>query len=173
MKSIVYGYFTDEIDLLEAVKELQDKGIQIDDVRTPFPIHGLDRILKLPRSRLPKLAFVAGALGGAGGLFFQIWVFTRGWPLVIGGKPFLSLPSFIPVTFELTVLFAAIAMVIGFLVSSNLGPGSIPDILDEEVTNDHFQIVLSNINNTMPDADLANALSATGALGVKHIKTEN
>lgn len=173
MKAIVYGHFTDEIDLLDAVKELQSKGIQIDDVRTPFPVHGLDKVLKLPRSRLPKLAFLAGALGGTIGLFFQIWVFTKAWPLVIGGKPFLSIPSFIPVTFELTVLFAAIAIVIGFLVSSNLGPGSIPDIMDEEVTNDHFQIILTNTHNSKTETELANALSATGALGVKQINTED
>ncbi len=173
MRSIIYGHFTDELDLLNAVKELQNKGIKIDDVRTPFPVHGLDSVLKLPRSRLPIAAFIAGAIGGSLGLLFQIWVFTRGWPLVIGGKPFLSLPSFIPVTFELTVLFAAFAMVILFLVRSNLGPGSLPDILDEEVTNDHFQIILTDRNNSASEAELEEALASTGALGVKNIKTDN
>lgn len=173
MKSLIYGYFTDEPDLIQAIKELQDKGIQIEDVRTPFPVHGLDAVLKYRRSRIPKIAFIAGAAGGALGLLFQIWVFTKAWPLVIGGKPFLSIPSFIPVTFELTVLFAAIAMVIAFLVRSNLGPGSIPDILDDEVTNDHFQIILSGSYNSIPDNELAEALEATGALGVKHKITDN
>jgi hypothetical protein len=142
-------------------------------VRTPFPVHGLDKILKFPRSRLPKVAFIAGVIGGALGLLFQIWVFTRAWPLVIGGKPFLSIPSFIPVTFELVVLFAAFALVIFFLVRSKLGPGSLPDILDEEVTNDHFQIILSDRNNDIPDIELADALASTGALGVKNLKTDN
>lgn len=173
MKSIIYGYFTDELDLMDAVKKLQHKGIRIEDVRTPFPVHGLDAALKFPRSRLPKVAFVAGVIGGALGLLFQIWVFTRGWPLLIGGKPFLALPSFIPVTFELTVLFAAFALVIFFLVRSNLGPGSVPDILDEEVTNDHFQIILTEKNNTFSDSELEVALISTGALGVTQIKTEN
>lgn|SRR5690554_2299101 len=173
MKSIIYGYFTDELELLEAVKELQGKGIQISDVRTPFPVHGLDAVLKYPRSRLPKLAFVAGLAGGALGLLFQIWVFTSAWPLVIGGKPFMAIPSFIPVTFELTVLFAAIGMVVAFLVRSNLGPGSIPDILDEEVTNDHFQIIISKSDNSFSDSELAAALSSTGALGVNQLKTDN
>jgi hypothetical protein len=171
MKSIIYGYFTDEHDLLDAVKNLQNKGIKIEDVRTPFPVHGLDKILKFPRSKLPKVAFAAGLAGGTLGLLFQIWVFTSAWPLVIGGKPYLSLPSFIPVTFELTVLFAAFAMVIVFLVRSKLGPGSLPDILDDEVTNDHFQIILSNTNNTISDTELENELVSTGALGVKNIKT--
>ncbi len=173
MKSVIYGYFTDEPDLLNAVKRLQEKGIRIEDVRTPFPVHGLDAALKFPRSNLPKVAFIAGVIGGALGLLFQIWVFTRAWPLVIGGKPFLSLPSFIPVTFELTVLFAAFAMGIVFLIQSNLGPGSLPDILDEEVTNDHFQIILTDQNNTISVSELTDELISTGALGVKQIKTDN
>lgn len=171
MSSLVYGYFTDEHDLLEAVKKLQDEGIRIEDVRTPFPVHGLDAVLKLPRSGLPKVAFAAGVAGAVLALLFQIWVFTQAWPLVIGGKPYLSLPAFIPVTFEVTVLFAAFAMVFVFLGRSKLGPGSIPDILDEDVTDDHFQIILSEKHNNMKGAELAEALASTGALGINNINT--
>ena len=121
---------------------------------------------------LPKVAFIGGLIGGSLGLLFQIWVFTQAWPLNIGGKPHLALPSFIPVTFEMTVLFAAFAMGIAFLLRSNLGPGSIPDILDEGVTDDHFQIILSEKNNKISETELAEALSATGALDVKQVNTE-
>lgn len=172
MGAIVYGHFTDELDLLKAVEELQDKGIWIADVRTPFPVHGLGELLKFRRSNLPKVAFIGGLIGGSLGLLFQIWVFTQAWPLNIGGKPHLALPSFIPVTFEMTVLFAAFAMGIAFLLRSNLGPGSIPDILDEGVTDDHFQIILSEKNNKISETELAEALSATGALDVKQVNTE-
>lgn len=172
MSAIVYGYFTDEHDLLDAVKELQNKGIKIADVRTPFPVHGLDTVLKLPRSRLPVIAFIGGAIGGALGLLFQIWVFTVGWPMNIGGKPQLALPSFVPVTFELTILFAAFAMGFAFLIRSNLGPGQIPDILDEDVTDDHFQIILSAENNRISESELTEALSATGALDVKQVNSK-
>ena len=172
MKSIVYGYFTDEIKLLDAIKSLQEKGILVADVRSPFPIHGLDSVLKLRRSRLPKVAFIGGIIGGILGLYFQVWVFTEAWPMNIGGKPFLSLPSFIPITFELTILFAAFLMGIAFLVRSNLGPGSIPDILDEQVTDDHFQIILSERNNKLSETELLDALVATGALNVKKVNAE-
>lgn len=172
MKSIVYGHFTDELDLLNAVKELQTKGIHIADVRTPFPVHGLDTALKYRRSHLPKVAFIAGTIGGTLMLLFQIWVFTKGWPLNFGGKPYFSLLSFIPGTFELTVLFAAFAMGIAFLIRSNLGPGSIPDILDEKVTDDHFQIILSEKWNQLSETELSEALTATGALDVKHVNAE-
>jgi hypothetical protein len=172
MGAIVYGHFTDELDLLNAVKELKNKGIRIADVRTPFPVHGLDAALKFPRSHLPKVAFAAGVIGGSLGLLFQVWVFTEGWPLNFGGKPYLSLPSFVPVTFELTVLSAAFAMGIAFLLRSNLGPGKIPNILDEEVTNDHFQIILSTKNNNLSEAELAEALETTGALDVKQVNAK-
>lgn len=172
MGAIIYGHFTDELELLDAVKELKDKGIRIADVRTPFPVHGLDAALKFPRSNLPKVAFIAGVIGGSLGLLFQVWVFTKGWPLNFGGKPHLSIPSFIPVTFELTILFAAFAMGIAFLLRSNLGPGKIPDILDEEVTNDHFQIILTAKNNSLSEIELAEALAATGALDVKQVNEE-
>lgn len=172
MGAIVYGHFTNENDLLKAVKELQGKNIKITDVRTPFPVHGLDTALKLKRSNLPKIAFAAGAIGGILGFGFQAWVFTEAWPINIGGKPYLAIPSFIPVTFELTILFAAFAMVIAFLIKSNLGPGKIPDILDEEVTNDHFQIILSEKNNHLKEPDLAEALAGTGAMNVKHLNSE-
>ena len=77
MRTLVYGYFTDELDLLDAVTNIQDKGVTISDVSTPFPVHGLDAVLKLPRSRLPKVAFVAGFAGGLFGMMFQVWVFTK------------------------------------------------------------------------------------------------
>lgn len=172
MGAIVYGHFTDELELLDAVKELKNKGIRIADVRTPFPVHGLDAALKFPRSNLPKIAFAGGLIGGAIGLFFQIWVFTRGWPLNIGGKPYLALPSFVPVAFEMTVLFAAFAMGFAFLLQSNLGPGKLPDILDEEVTNDHFQVILAAKNNNLSEVELAEALAASGALDVKQVNEE-
>jgi hypothetical protein len=72
----------------------------------------------------------------------------------------------------MTVLFAAFAMGIAFLLRSNLGPGSIPDILDEGVTDDHFQIILSEKNNKITETELAEALAATGALEVKQVNAE-
>ena len=130
-KKIVSGYFTDDKDLIVAIKKLQARNIAIADVRTPFPVHGLDTVLKFKRSRLPRAGFIAGAIGLCVGLGFQAWVFTKAWPLNFGGKPNFSLPSFIPVTFELTVLFTAFALVFGFLIRSKLGPGSDAVLYDE------------------------------------------
>ncbi len=165
-KAFVSGYYLDDKDLVEGIKALQEKNIEIADVRTPFPVHGLDKVLKLRRSRLPRAGFFAGAMGTAIGFGFQAWVFTEAWPLNFGGKPFLSVPSFIPVTFELTVLFAAFALVFGFLISSKLGPGADNIIFDEEVTNDRFQILLEV---TASDSEVLQAeLQSAGAEGVQH-----
>ena len=172
MGAIVYGHFTDELELLEAVKELKNKGIQIADVRTPFPVHGLDAALKFSRSNLPKVAFIAGTIGAILMFYFQYWVFTEGWPLNFGGKPYFSILSSIPGTFEITILFAAFAMGFAFLLRSNLGPGKIPDILDENVTDDHFQIILSEKNNSLSETELVEVLRATGALDVKQVNEE-
>nr|WP_321450211.1 DUF3341 domain-containing protein [uncultured Carboxylicivirga sp.] len=164
-KTYVSGYFPDDKDLIIAIKELQNNNVDIIDVRTPFPVHGLDKVLKMRRSRLPRAGFVAGVVGAVIGFGFQAWVFTEAWPLNFGGKPYLSVPSFVPVTFELTVLFAAFALVFGFLLRSHLGPGADNQIFDEEVTNDRFQILLeASENNT--DA-LQKSLLDVGALGVQ------
>lgn len=136
------AYFNDETDLKSAVKKLKDKNAPIRDVFTPFPVHGLDQLLGYRRSHIPKVGFWGGLIGALAGFGFQAWVFTKAWPLNIGGKPYLSIPSFIPVTFECTVLFAAFAMVFAFLFRSNLGLGAKNKIYDEQVTNDRFLIIL-------------------------------
>ncbi len=164
-KTYVSGYFNDDKDLIVAIKALQARDVVIADVRTPFPVHGLDTVLQLRRSRLPKAGFVAGAIGLCVGFGFQAWVFTVGWPLNFGGKPYLSVPSFIPVTFEVTVLFAALALVFGFLIRSGLGPGAPTEIFDEEVTNDRFQILLA-ANATKKESS-QQLLQEVGALGIR------
>lgn len=164
-RAYVSGYFPDDKDLIVAIKQLQEKDIEIADVRTPFPVHGLDKVLKMRRSRLPKAGFIAGVVGSVVGFGFQAWVFTEAWPLNFGGKPFLSVPSFIPVTFELTVLSAAFALVFGFLIRSQLGPGADNIIYDEEVTNDRFQILLEVTDGNADQ--LKASLNNVGALGVQ------
>ncbi|TLX77709.1 DUF3341 domain-containing protein [Labilibacter sediminis] len=143
----ITGMFFDDKDLIEAIEKIQEKGVFIFDVRTPFPVHGLDDILKYKRSRLPRLGFVAGVLGAICAFLFQAWVFTEAWPINFGGKPLLSVPSFIPVTFEMAVLFAAISLVFGFLIKSGIGPGAETIIFDERTTDDAFLVVIKEDEN--------------------------
>lgn len=103
-KKVLYGLYNDEEDLKRAVKTANSAHLDIMDVFTPFPVHGLDPILGLKESRLHILGFVYGLTGASFGFLFTTWVFTRDWPIVFGGKPFWSVPAFIPITFEMMVL---------------------------------------------------------------------
>lgn len=164
----IKAYYDDDEKLIGSLKILKEKGVEILDVLTPFPVHGLDKLLGYRRSWISRVGFIGGAIGAACGLGFQAWVFVKEYPLNIGGKPFFALPSFIPVTFEMTVLFAAIAMVFAFLMRSKIGPGANPVIHDEKITDDRFVILVgfkgdiseSNING------VKGTLKDTGALGI-------
>lgn len=135
---ILYGLYDDEEILLKAVKKAKAAHLEIMDVFTPFPVHGLDHALELEESRLHQAGFVYGALGTLTAFGFMTWVFTRDWPIIFGGKPYFSAPSFIPITFELTVLFAAVGMVFTFYIVSGLGPGVTNNYLHPRITDDKF-----------------------------------
>jgi len=142
MRRYISAYFTDEENLLSATRILREKDIAILDVLTPFPVHGLDEILGLKDSKIPTVGFIAGAVGTLFAFGFQAWAFVVDYPLLIGGKPHFAIPSFIPITFEVTVLFAAFAMVFAFLFRSRLGLGAKNKIHDERITDDRFLIII-------------------------------
>jgi len=104
------------------VKAANADHLDIDDVYTPFPVHGLDPLLGLEESRLHIAGFIFGSIGCLFGFGFMTWVFTRDWPVIFGGKPYWSVPAFIPITFELTVLFASVGMVLVFYISPRPEP---------------------------------------------------
>jgi len=139
-KEVLFGLYDDEEILLKAVKQAKDDHLDIMDVYTPFPVHGLDPILGLSESRLHIAGFVYGAMGTMTAFGVMTWVFTRDWPIIFGGKPYWSVPAFIPITFELTVLFAAIGMVVSFYTVCGLGPGVTNPVLDDRITDDKFCI---------------------------------
>ncbi len=141
-RSYISIYFDDEVPLLEAVRLLLDKKETIADVLSPFPVHGLDEALSMKRSRIPVGGFIFGALGAILAFGFQAWVFTVSYPLIIGGKPFFSVPTFIPITFEVTVLFAGLSMVAAFLIRSKLKPDIRFKPFDESITDDRFVILI-------------------------------
>lgn len=164
----ISGYYDKEINLLNAVKDLRKNKIKIKDVFSPYPVHGLDHALGLKRSWLPRTAFIGGAVGAISGFGFQAWVFTRAYPINIGGKPFLAAPSFIPVTFECAILFAAFAIVISYLVKSHLGAGANNKIYDERATDDRFVVVLETSDVDSNEAEkIKSKFEDTGALNVK------
>jgi len=170
---IVYGLYNDELELIEAVRLARAEHREIYDVYSPFPVHGLDPVLGLAESRLHIGGFFYGACGTMLAFGFMSWVFTRDWPIIFGGKPFFSAPAFIPITFELTVLFSAIGMVLSFYLICGLGPGAKEINIDDRITDDKFCLAFPSIGATKTDRDqYADFFARTGAAEV-HAKILN
>src|ERR1051325_617358 len=146
-ENFLVGIFDDEHVLLSAVENIRDKGVKIKEVYSPFPVHGLDEVLGYKRSRLPIAAFMFGMTGTSLALIMQIWMLGYDWPMIIGGKNFVSLPPFIPVTFELTVLLSAIGMVATFLIVSDMKPYSWPVQFDVRSTDDKHVMAIDLSSN--------------------------
>ncbi|NJL11575.1 MAG: DUF3341 domain-containing protein [Microscillaceae bacterium] len=141
-KKFLVGIFDDEDVLIPAVKKLRASGVKIHEVYTPYPVHDLDVYLGYKRSRLSKAAFIFGATGTLLAILMQSFMLGFSWPMNIGGKDHLAYPDFVPVTFELTVLLAALGMVATFLISNNLGPGKQALMFDPRSTDDKFVMAI-------------------------------
>lgn len=147
---VLVGYFDSEEKVLDATRAVREAGYSLHDVYTPYAVHGLDEAMGLKPSRLTWVCFGAGLLGGSLALALQLYTSVVSWPLNVGGKPFNSFPAFVPVAFELTVLFAALITVGSFLARVKLFPGNRRAALPR-VTDDRFAIALE------PPAELAAA----------------
>ena len=170
-KEVVYGLYNDEEELLHAIKEAKHQHLDIMDVFTPFPVHGLDAVMELSESRLHIAGFVYGGIGTLTAFLGMTWIFTRDWPIIFGGKPYWSVPAFIPITFELTVLFASIGMVVTFYTICGLGPGVVNPTLDDRITDDKFCLAFNAHGRSSDEVDgLKDFLQSTGAAEV-HTKT--
>lgn len=140
--------FASEDDLLAATRAVRAAGLRVLDTFTPYPVHGLPEAMGLSRSRLPVLCFVAAVVGAALKLWFEYWTATVDWPVNVGGKPWNSLPAFIPVTFEVMVLSAGLTTVLAFLVIGRLRPGKKPLLLAPGITDDRFVLAVEERDAT-------------------------
>ncbi len=164
----IYGLYDDEVDLMDAIKVANAEHLEIRDVFTPFPVHGLDPLLGLEESRLHIAGFVYGGIGTLTAFLGMTWIFTKDWPIIFGGKPYWSVPAFIPITFELTVLFAAIGMVVSFYIVCGMGPGVQEKTLDDRITDDKFCIAF---DKSQVDEHTANSFFKNTGAGEINSKT--
>src|SRR6187200_1119061 len=148
VKKFVVGNFYDEAVLFPAVKKVRRAGYKIHDVYTPFPIHGLDKEMGLRDTSLHTAGFIYGITGTATAVSFITWALTVDWPLNFGGKPFFALPAWIPITFELTVLFSAVGMVLTFCYLCQLAPFVKKDHFNLRSTDDIFLMALACTDKT-------------------------
>jgi hypothetical protein len=121
--SKLYGLvveFDDPQKLMDAAHAAYQEGYRQMDAYTPFPVEGLHEVIGFPRNRVPLIVLIGGLVGGTLGYGFQYWVSKIDYPLNIGGRPLHSWPSFVPVTFEMTILFAALSAVLGMLALNGL-----------------------------------------------------
>jgi hypothetical protein len=141
-RRIFVAGFTQQEHLLTAVRAVKERRWDIVDVYCPYVVHGLDRALGWRRSRLPMACLLGGAMGVALALWFQFWATAWDWPLNVGGRPWNSLPAFVPVTFESMVLLAGFAVVFAWLFRSRLYPGKKALLPLERLTDDRFAVVV-------------------------------
>ncbi len=160
-KDVIYGIYSDEEVLLNAVRLAKKKHLEILDVYSPFPIHGLDHAMGLSESRLHQAGFVYGSLGALLGFLGMTWIMTSDWPIIFGGKPYWPVPSFIPITFEMTVLCAAWGMTITFYTICGLWPGVSNPQLDLRTTDDKFCLAFDK--SEVSEEDVKTLFHETGA----------
>lgn len=145
----VVGFFADGHQLIGAMEKVRGERYKHFDAFTPYPIHGLDAAQGLKRSPIPFVTLGAGLTGFACAFLLQYWTSAIDWPLNVGGKPLNSWPAFVPIMFELTVLFAGLATVGAMLLFNGL-PNIKRRIFDPGITRDKFALW---IGATLPIED--------------------
>lgn len=170
-KVVIHAIFDDEEPLMASVKSLRSQGIRITNAFTPFPVHGLDTAMGLPRTRLAICAFIYGLTGAALATLMMWYMMVSDWPTDVGGKPsfsyYMNVPAFIPITFESTVLCAAHGMAITFFLRSWLVPGAKAKNPDPRTTDDKFMMVVETKAENQSNVE---ALLRTGGASEIHYK---
>lgn len=169
---VIYAMYDDDDVIKTAAKKLVADGVHISDVFSPFPIHGIDPIISVKHTRMGIVAFMFGLIGMTLALMGMRYFMIVDWPMNIGGKPNFSLlenlPSFIPITFEFTVLFAAHGMAITYLLRNKTLPGMPADNPYPRTTDDRFvmEILLSE-NSQFSAEEIHSKVKATDIVQVE------
>jgi hypothetical protein len=168
-KNLIIGIYTEGDALLEGVGKLRKQGVEIFDCFTPFPVHNLDREMGIKRTNLTIGAFISGLMGFLSGLTLQFGMMVFDWPMNIGGKPdsYLMLPSMVPVTFELTILFTAFGMGLLFFYRSRMIHGIKEDMLDIRQTDDRLLLTIESDKLKGNKQEVMEILKNTGAVEVR------
>jgi hypothetical protein len=171
---VIHALYNDDDILMNAVKTVRAEHYHIEEVYTPFPVHGLDKAMGLEGTRIAITSFMYGVLGLTVAVLMMNFIMIEDWPQDIGGKPSFSylenMPAFVPIMFEMTVFFAAHLMVITFYMRSKLWPFKKAENPDPRTTDDHF---LMAIDAGHGDVDaMMKVLEATGAVELNIVEQE-
>jgi hypothetical protein len=152
--------------IYHACEQIRDVGFRRFDAYTPFPVHGLDKAMGLGPSYLPWLVLCAGISGATLAMLFMVWTSHYDLPLNIGGKPTLSIPAFIPVTFEVTILFSGLTAVFGMFFLNSMPTYHHPlfDIARfAKASDDRFFVMIEARDKRYDRARVTEFLQKTGA----------
>jgi hypothetical protein len=169
MSSHLIAVFDDEFSLVRAVQDIRGKDLPIEEVYTPYPIHEIIHAMG-KKSRLQITAYFYGLFGALAVLAFLYWTSVINWPIIYGGKPFNSFPSFIIITIVLTIFIVTVLSLATFSGRARLWPGKQHRIYDPRATDDKFVIVFNK-----DDAGQAGLNAIEGIIkehGVVEIKEE-
>ena len=164
----VAGLWSDDHKILEAANKMREAGYKKFDAITPFPVHGMEEADGIKRSGIPWVTFIAAVMGGSLGLLLQYWTSAVDWPINVGGKPLFSIPAFIPVTFELTVLLAALSSVGAMFLLNGL-PKVNPPIIDPDLTSHKFALWVPDTEEGYSVDKVETFLKELGAEEVKRV----
>lgn len=170
-KRYLIGVFNDEHTLVDAFEKAVAKGVVIEEVYTPYPIHEILMGMKI-KTRISHAAFFYGLFAVIGLLSFMYYAAVVDWPLRFGGKPFNSFPSFIVVTIVGTILIVTILTLFTFSVRAKVYPGKDPEIYDMRATDDKFIILLDEDKMGIAPSEITELFQANGASEV-YQKTNN
>lgn len=171
---VIHAIYNDDDLLMQAVKQVRAEHYHIEEVYTPFPVHGLDKVMGLEPTRIAITSFMYGLVGLAVATTMMNFIMIEDWPQDIGGKPSFSyienMPAFVPIMFEMTVFFAAHLMVITFYMRSKLWPFKKAENPDVRTTDDHFLMAVDTGNHDV--AKMSEFLYNTGAVEISLIETD-
>ena len=165
----VLALYDDPDCLLNAAALAKEHGLEGIDAFTPYPVHGLSEALGVKKSWVPYVTLVMGLSGAALGLTFEIWTSAFDWPINVGGKPYISLPAFIPVMFECGVLLGGTMTLAALILACGL-PNLKSPILDRNFTNDRFGLYVPEYGPGWNEERILRILSRTGAVDVRVIR---
>jgi mono/diheme cytochrome c family protein len=163
----VVGLFDSAQELLQAIPRVRARKLGRVEAYTPYPVHGIDAVLGLRRSPLAGMVLVAGMIGAITALFFQWWMTAVDYPIVVGGKALFSWQAFVPIMFEVTVLFATFTAGLGMLFLMNRLPFFGHPLLASKaiaaVTRDKFGLAIEAEGEALDVEAAKTALAAAGA----------
>jgi hypothetical protein len=167
----LYGLYNDDHLMVDGARTLVGKGIRINDAYSPFPVHGIDKVIGVKWTRIAICAFLYGLTGTMLAVVGTYYFMIVDWPMDIGGKPnfffYQNLPAFVPIIFEFAVLCAAHGMALTYFARNGTWPGAKAVNPHPRTTDDHFALeIVPSQNGQVDHASLVEMLKGTGTVEV-------